>query len=456
MTVRARLVIFGAALPTTVLVVAVVVAGWLFEAAQLRDLDRRLLAQAAVESVGLFDGTDGKPHVHLPESPIAAEVAEFAPLTALYDARGELVVDVPDRALVPSSLPSRGAIGSSSLDERVLGGIRRRTLELGALDQHGERYTLWLGASLAPLAATMMRYYITTFSVVGVLGLVLAAVQLAVARRLARRITTMVSFLPHLHEGATATLLPPDAEHDELAALREVLRDVAGRLADARLEQDRLLASAAHELRTPLTVLRTEVDLALRRDRSADQLREAMRLVRSDVDRIAELATALLDLHAVRHVDFQRSPGDLVPLLREACAGLRTMGEAREIDVRLATPVSARARFDERAVRQAVDNLVGNALKHAPARTAVDVELATHDTCWEISITDRGPGVPDDAAERIFEPFQRLAVHQPGAGLGLAIAREVAQRHGGRCWLDPAYREGARFVFSVPTFAEPT
>lgn len=446
MTVRTRLAVFGAILPICVLVIAILIAGWQLRAIQLRDLDRRLMAQAAVESVGLFDGSNGRPHVHLPSSPIASEVAEFAPLTALYDGRGRLAIEVPDPGVVPASVAA-GPVGEVVLVDREIAGVARRTLELGVVDAHGEPYTLWLGASLGPVDATLGRFYATAFAVVGVLGIALFLVQWLVARRIGRRIDTMVAFLPKLHDGGAA--LPVDPERDELAAFRDVLRDVADRLAEARLEQDRLLASAAHELRTPLTILRTEIDLALRKERSADALRESLRSMRADVERIAALATALLDLQAIRHVDFQRVPGNLASVVREACSGLRTMGEARGIEVRVTAPAEATARFDERTVRQAVDNLVANALVHAPASSAIDVEVAERGAGWEISVSDRGPGVPAEGAERIFEPFQRLSTAGPGAGLGLAIVREVAERHGGRCWLDGDYRDGARFVLAI-------
>lgn len=447
MTVRTRLAVFGALLPIAVLVISILVAGWRLRIAQLRDVDRRMMAQAAVESVGLFDGEGGRPHVHLTDSPIASEVAEFAPLTALYDGRGQLVIDVADRSLLPAQLLPAAPVTQLVFGESELAGVSRRTLELGVLDSHGDRYTLWLGTSLAPLDATMSLFYVVAFSVIGVLGLGLFVVQWLVARRIGRRIDSMIAFLPHLHQGAGA--LAPDPTDDELAMLRDVLRDVAERLAEARLEQDRLLASAAHELRTPLTVLRTEIDLALRKDRPVEELRDAMRRVRSDVDRIASLATALLDLQAIRHVDFHRVPGDLTTVVREACEGLRMMGEARGIEVRIIAPTSAPASFDERTLRQAIDNLVANALRHAPPNTVIDVELADREGRWELGVSDLGPGVPREAAERIFEPFQRLSATGPGAGLGLAIVREVAQRHGGRCWLDPHYQAGARFVFAL-------
>lgn len=451
MSVRTRLVIFGAILPSALLLIAVLVAAVLFRRDQLEDLDRRLLAQAAVESVGLFDAPGGGPHVHLPQSPIAREVEEFAPATALYDDGGRLVVNVPDPALVPAHVPVSGVVGATRFSEQVVAGIARRVLELPVRAPDGRTYTLWLGARLAPLEATMIRFYTATLSATAVLALVLFSLQLAFARRLARRIDVMAAFLPRLRDGDTS--LPADPSGDELGALNATLRHVAVRIAEARAEQDRLLASAAHELRTPLTVLRTEVDLALRKERTPEQLRDALRAVRDDVDRLGALAGALLDLQAVRHFGFDRKLGDLAELVREAAAGLRTVAEARGVELRVEARPPASARFDERALRQALDNLLGNALKHAPAGTVVDVRLSRAKDRWQLSVADRGPGVSADDAERIFEPFQR-SDSGPGAGLGLAIVREVAQRHGGRAWVDASYDAGARFVLELGPDAE--
>ena len=455
MSVRARLVLFGAILPTMFLLVAVAIAGSLFRRDQLAEVDRRLLAQAAVESVGLFDGPNGTPHVHLPYSPLAREVKAFAPESALYDETGALVISVDDRSRVPDRVPSVGALGVVRLGNTTLAGVDLRTLELPVRAPSGKRYTLWLGTSLGPVASTLTRFYRETLTAVGVLTLVLLAIQLVVARRLARRIEVMTSFLPRLRDGDTS--LPADPSRDELGALREMLREVSVRLADARAEQDRLLASAAHELRTPLTVLRTECDLALRKQRSTDELREALKAVRDDVDRLGKLAGALLDLQAVRHLGFDRKDGDLGALVREACGHLRTVADAHDVSLRVHVDGPAPARFDERALRQAIDNLLDNALKHAPRGTVIDVtvsRLPVADTArdsagWQIIVEDRGPGVPLDQAERIFEPFQRAGPGS-GTGLGLAIVREVAARHGGRAYVDTREAgQGARFVVEI-------
>lgn len=447
MTVRTRLVLVGAVLPIGVLLATVVIAGWLFRRDQLEELDRRLLSQAAVESVGLFDGPNGAPHVHLPSSPIADAVAEFAPVSALYDDRGDLVVRLPDRSLVPDRVLPTGAIGETRLGHRSVGGVPRRVLELSVRAPDGRVYTLWLGASTAPLEATMVRFYGATLSAIGGLALLLFAIQLLAARRLARRIEALTAFLPRLREGDAS--LPADPTGDELGELGGALREVAVRLAAARAEQDRLLASAAHELRTPLTVLRTEVDLALRKQRSPEELRDALRAVRDDVDRLGALAGALLDLQAVRHLGFDRKPGDLGALVTEACDGMSAVATTREVELRVHAPPEAPARFDERALRQAIDNLLGNAIKHAPPRTPIEVDVTHAEDVWQIAVSDRGPGIPREHAQRVFEPFQSLG-ERAGAGLGLALVQEVATRHGGRAFVDPTYATGARVVLELP------
>lgn len=448
MKLRARLVLYGAVLPLVALLAALLLAGSLFRADQLADLDRRLLAQAAVESVGLFDGPGGRPHTHVDASPIADDVKEFSPATAIYDARGRRITEPDAPAATPATVPFQGPLDRVRLATTDVGGIERRVLELPLRAPDGADYTLWLGASLAPVERALSRFYRATFLALGALALCLLVVQIVVARRMAARVDVMTAFLPRLDEGAVG--LPPDPIRDELGALRETLRSVAQRLCEAKGEQDRLLASAAHELRTPLTVIRTEIDLALRRDRPSEELRDALRSVRAEVQRLAELAGALLDLQAVRHLGFARSDGDLGALLREAASALSNVAEAAEVELRIVGVARAPARYDERALRQAIDNVIGNALKHAPRSTTVEVSLERAAERWVIAVSDQGPGIPAAEAERVFEPFHRVSPTGAGAGLGLAIVREVVERHGGRAFVDLAHAPGARLVIEIP------
>ena len=447
MKLRTRLVLFGAVLPLAALLAALLLAGYLFRADQLADLDRRLLAQAAVESVGLFDGPEGRPHTHVDASPIADDVKDFSPATAIFDVQGRRVTD-SEAPATPTSLPFRGPLDRVRLATTEVGGVERRVLELPLRAPDGGNYTLWLGASLAPLERSLSRFYRATFLALGALALCLLVVQIVVARRMAARVDVMTAFLPRLDEGAVG--LASDPIRDELGALRETLRSVAQRLWEAKGEQDRLLASAAHELRTPLTVIRTEIDLALRRERPSEELRDALRSVRAEVQRLAELAGALLDLQAVRHLGFARSDGDLGALVREAVSALSNVAEAAEVELRIVGVARAPARYDERALRQAVDNVVVNALKHAPRATAVEVSLERAGERWVIAVSDQGPGIPAPEVERVFEPFHRVSPTGTGAGLGLAIVREVVERHGGRVFVDLAHAPGARLVIELP------
>lgn len=447
MKLRTRLVLFGAVLPLAALLAALLLAGYLFRADQLADLDRRLLAQAAVESVGLFDGPEGRPHTHVDASPIADDVKDFSPATAIFDGQGRRVTD-SEAPATPTSLPFRGPLDRVRLATTEVGGVERRVLELPLRAPDGGNYTLWLGASLAPLERSLSRFYRATFLALGALALCLLVVQIVVARRMAARVDVMTAFLPRLDEGAVG--LASDPIRDELGALRETLRSVAQRLWEAKGEQDRLLASAAHELRTPLTVIRTEIDLALRRERPSEELRDALRSVRAEVQRLAELAGALLDLQAVRHLGFARSDGDLGALVREAVSALSNVAEAAEVELRIVGVARAPARYDERALRQAVDNVVVNALKHAPRATAVEVSLERAGERWVIAVSDQGPGIPAPEVERVFEPFHRVSPTGTGAGLGLAIVREVVERHGGRVFVDLAHAPGARLVIELP------
>ncbi|HSN26020.1 MAG TPA: HAMP domain-containing sensor histidine kinase [Kofleriaceae bacterium] len=446
MTLRTRLAVFGALLPAVALGLAVVIAGLWLRDANEQDLDRRLLNQAAVESVGLFDGPGGRPHVHVERSPLANEVADFTATAAIYAASGERVSELHDPSRVPRTVVGSGPIGVAQL-ATVEG---RRTLTMRVRADDGNVYTLWMSLPFDSIDRVMTRYYAATGTALGLLVLVLLGIQLAVGRRLVRRVDAMIRFAPRLREATGSAGLPPDPVVDELGTLREALRDAADRVAAARTEQDRLLADAAHELRTPLTVIRTELDLALRRERSPEELKEALRSVRGETGRLCELASSLLDLQAFRHHGFDQQPQDLVPIVEEACHAIAPLAEAKQVAIRRDVPLRAVAQLDDRAIRQAIDNLLANALRYAPEGSAIDVVLERRGDSWRFAVADRGPGIPAEQVDDIFEPFHRIGTSAGGGGLGLAIVREVMQRHHGRWGVDLSHRPGACVYITLP------
>jgi signal transduction histidine kinase len=435
MKVRARLLLWGAALPSVAMIAAVLLAGQAFRFLLVRSLDRALLAHAAVESVSMFDGPEGRPHLHMGKSPLAGEVRSFAPVSGLFDASGVLVAHYPEGAN-PPPLHSR----ERPLEPRIVthvenDGTAMRELFVGVSSPDGTPYLLQVGSSLAEIRSTTRTFYAVTLSFCVAFALGLGAVQARQAGRMSRRVTEMAEALPRIREGDLEWHLPRDPTGDEIADLRVALSESMDRLRAARDAQERLIANAAHELRTPLGVMRTELDLALRRERSAEELRRALEEARGEVDRLAALAARLLDLASFGRVTFSLAEGDVAEVAREAAAGCEVPAAEGEVRVHVTAPGSVVGRFDRAALRQALDNLLSNAIRFAPPRSSVEVAVARREDRVLLTVRDEGPGVPEDEAQKIFEPFYRRDRHG-GAGLGLAIVAEIARRHGGRAYLE--------------------
>jgi len=449
-----RMWLSGALAPALVMAVSSAVAGQIFRAALESSLDRALLAQGAAESVSLFDRTDG-PHLHMAESPLLAEVAAFAPTGELFSSSGALMAHFPPTVhpAAPVSPPLEGP--ASELRTTGEGDARRRELLVRVLHPSGEHYVLRLSASLAQLDGSVRTFHVTALFVVLAVGLLLAAFQAISGRRLSARIALLSQHLARLRHGQLDTPPAHDDGDDEIAQLRAVLADTTEQLKQARAVQDRLLADAAHELRTPLTLMRTTLDLALRKQRSADELREALQDARAEVDRLARLASALLDVAAAgRGWDLTSQP--LEPLVQDSAEAARAEAEERGVLLELDVAPGARAKVHAAAFRQALDNLVGNALRYAPRGTTITLSVRPHGDNWRLDVRDRGPGIPPHALEAVFAPFHREdATAATGSGLGLAIAAEVMRQHRGRAFATtPTDGPGALVSLELPRDAD--
>jgi signal transduction histidine kinase len=434
-------------------VLTVIVAGLVFRSSLLGALDRALLAQAAVESVSLFDGPDGVPHVHLGKSPLAENVRTFVPMVGLYRSTGELVAYFPEHGWIPDPPAKTAGTGGPRLFSQITAdGRQMRTLTVPVKSPAGEPFVLSLESPLSEVDTTMNLYWQATIGLVIVAVGLLFVLQWAQAGRMSRRITDMTAQLPEWRGGALVWRLPPDPTGDEIADLRVALAEATDRLRLARDAQERLIGNAAHELRTPLGLMRTEIDLALRKQRSAEELREALSEARKEVDRLSTLAARLLDLAALGKVTWETRPGDLVALVREAIDACEAEAEQRRIKMVLSSPDEAQASFEAHTIRQAIDNLLSNALTHAPAESTIQVNIEANRNVWRIEVRDEGPGVAPEDVDHIFEPFYRGASEKQGqgAGLGLSIVSEIMRRHAGTATLSPTIGRGATITLELP------
>jgi two-component system, OmpR family, sensor kinase len=312
----------------------------------------------------------------------------------------------------------------------------------------GASHALQLAASLAEVDRTVAEFHRNGVGMALALGATLFLLQSWQARRLARRVHAVTGHLAALREGNLDAVPPPAGGADEIAELSRVVAEATDRLRRARAAQDRLVPEAAHELRTPLTLMRTSIDLALRRRREAPELEAALEETRREVDRLARLATRLLDLATAGRGAWDRAPGDLVPVVTDAAEAIRAEAEAKGVLVSVEAPSQVGAVFDANGIRQAVDNLLANAVRFSPPGRPVTVSVREADGLARIQVADEGPGIRPEDRERIFEPFERGG-KGAGAGLGLAIVREIARGHGGRAYVT-ARERGAEVVLELP------
>lgn len=230
----------------------------------------------------------------------------------------------------------------------------------------------------------------------------------------------------------------PPAE-DSLAALARTLNQMLDRLHAALRREREFVADAGHELRTPLAVLRTELELASRPGRSAEELREAIAHASAEADRLIALSTALLELARAETAPVAAASADVSSVLDEAIRARRGAALDAEVDLVADYLPSARASIDPASLRQVIDNVLSNALRFTPAGGAVVVRAEPAPGWLDVHIVDSGPGMPPGFLGSAFDRFRMADASRadPGgangahAGLGLAIARAIVVAAGG-------------------------
>jgi two-component system sensor histidine kinase TctE len=229
--------------------------------------------------------------------------------------------------------------------------------------------------------------------------------------------------------GTTAARLTEDALPTEVRPLARAVNAALDRVAAAYDGEKRFIADAAHALRTPLTVL----DLRLQRAQAEGSVDWPS--IRRDVSELARLAAGLLDLSVAEQRRRAGAPGpvDLGRLAREMAAGFapRLEAGAREIEVRAPMPdAPLMVRAEPGAIRDLLTALIDNALTHGAGQVTVEVAPGAAGASV-LRVSDEGAGVSTERQAEVFERFHKLDANSPGAGLGLAIARQIARNAGG-------------------------
>lgn len=433
MPIRLRVaLVFGLALA-----VAFALGGWLFvsqlSAAMLRSTDAGLAARLG--QAGLYTEDDGNPR-----SP-AVTRGKPAPgeyIIQIVDSSGRVVRASPDAGGVPllSAAQRRQARNGGLTLTRTLDGEPERIMADRLSEGHGS--VVIAGISLESNNATLRQ--ITAALVAG--GAVFVVVAGIGAYWLARaalgpveRLRRQVAALSDRDTGATVQV---PATHDEIAALAGTMNDLLARLRGALARQRAFVADASHELRTPFAVLRGELELAGRPGRTREELGAAVASAAEEADRLARITDDLLLIARGDEATLRLRPDrtDVTSLLAQSAERAGARAAAAGVACRVEAAPGLTAVVDAGRIRQAVDNLIDNALRFAPRDTDVEISAEAAGPDLVIEVRDRGPGFPaaflPQAFERFARPDEGRARDAGGAGLGLSIVQAIASAHGGR------------------------
>jgi two-component system OmpR family sensor kinase len=250
--------------------------------------------------------------------------------------------------------------------------------------------------------------------------------------------------------------LPVPRTRDEIARLGETLNELLGRLEEALDRERRFVDDASHELRTPLAVLKTELELALRSSRTRGELETALMSAAEEVDTLSRIAEDLLVLARADRgrLPVSRTEIDLAELSAQVAEGFMAQAAERGIEISVRSGEASLIRADPLRVRQALSNILDNALRHTPSGGSVMIKISQDGDASLLEVVDTGPGFRRDLLPVALEPFVRDEAArgrvEGGAGLGLAIVRAVAEAHGGSVLIRNQPGSGASVVLRLP------
>ena len=270
-------------------------------------------------------------------------------------------------------------------------------------------------------------------------------------RRMLRPVTDLSAMMSEIEVSDLSERLAWDGPPDELGRLCTTFDRLLDRLESAFERERRFTADASHEMRTPLSVMRAEIELALTRDRSADDYRQALERLRRETERL-ELLTESLLLTAREAAGEVGETIDLLRVARDAATRMASVAGRHEIALICDGAGATCVRADSALVESALVALIDNSLRHGSGATSIALTVHATGANGFVTVSDNGRGFSDGALAEATSRFWRddLARSTPGSGLGLAIVRATIERFGGKIELRNNGAEGAVVTLSLP------
>ncbi|MEI7529866.1 MAG: heavy metal sensor histidine kinase [Elusimicrobiota bacterium] len=369
---------------------------------------------------------------------------------------------------------SRSAAGAPELPERTLkdalkGNAAYDTIKAGSGDGPENTYRSYTTpASGTRGAVYLVQAYRSTYhtqfalrhlrvmmaALVPLIVLFTGAFGMFFARVALRPVADMARTIRQITAHNLSLRLTPPGTRDEIRELADLFNAMLARLEDSFLSERRFIQDVSHELKTPLTILKGELEVALKKARSAGEYATILQSNLEETEKMSRIVGDLLTLARFdnREVRLERSRADLGEILAGAITALAGLAGKAGVKIELAAAENTEVEADAAQLHRLFLNLLDNAIKYGAAGGSVKAEIYKDDGRPAVRITDRGPGIPAGDLPHIFKRFYRADSSRSsgGFGLGLAIARSIAEAHGAEIKAESAPGAGAAFTVIFP------
>ncbi|HSE98157.1 MAG TPA: ATP-binding protein [Blastocatellia bacterium] len=382
---------------------------------------------------------------------------------SIVDKNGEVSDQILDREghqvpVIQSSLERAASQWEPQFDEvSVLPDKAARVITWPARDEEGDLFFVVVGQSLKELHQAQ-RQLLLLLAISNPIALLLASLGgLWIANKALSPVDRLTRAAEHIGRGNLSERVEETGTNDEIGRLAATFNEMIGKLEQAFQRERRFTADASHELKTPLAILRGDIEVALRRDRTPEEYRRVLASSLEEIARLTKLTDDLLTLARsdAGEVLLEMEPVRIDRLAREVCESLAPLAASAGITLDYRLPDSpALIEADASRIRQLVVNLLDNAIKYTPSGGNVRLDLKTEGEAAVLEVADTGRGILDEALPRIFDRFYRQSdpsdLRAGGFGLGLAISKWIVEAHHGVVEVESKPGLGSRFIVRLP------
>jgi heavy metal sensor kinase len=383
-------------------------------------------------------------------------------MRALYDTTGrvlgeagradDLEIALPHLTTIPSHDAMLLTVGEAGDDDD-----RHRLAIRRVIIPPGTDYVVVAGSDLEPTDEELESLREVLAYVIPIAIVLAGAGGWFLARQSLAPVAAMVDRARGIGVDDLGARLPVVNPRDELGRLAETFNELLHRREVSLMQQRQFMADASHELRTPVTTSRTAAAVALQQShRSEQDYRESLAIIEQQTTRLSRIVEDMFTLARADAGSYpvRRTLMYLDEVVADGVRAARVLADTKQVSIELATVQSASFTGDEELVMRLIGNLLDNAVRHAPAASAVHVALTRESDRFVLTVSDAGEGIALENQAHLFERFFRgdaARSSDGGAGLGLALARWIARAHGGDVRLVRSSHDGTTFAATLPS-----